>query len=220
MGVLGQEAARLRGEQEAPRLQVVSAWVWHLLGPRAAHPGCVMRHIRICAQAPLGSRDESGLVGPWDPSWQGKGPRAGPRQLHVGLGGVPGPSSTDSHRTCCRSTDRGPEWPTGAGVGRHYHRRKCTQLTEQGRRAGAQGNRGTLAPGTTRRLRGWEGGTTSLAPQGSVTGRHPVGSAGVSTMGLLLCSRSFCAKAPVPTMHITVMWRMGARGPAEFTALE
>lgn len=105
-------------------------------------------------------------------------------------------------------------------MGRHYHRRKCTRLIEQGRQAGRPREQGTLAPGTTWRLRGWEGGITSLAHQGSVTGRHPVGGVGVSTTGLLLCSGSFCAKARVPTVHVTLMWRMGARGLAEFTALE
>ena len=61
-----------------------------------------------------------------------------------GWEGSRGLGSADSHLTCRCCIDSRSEWPTGAGVGRHYHRRKCTRLTEQGRQAGRPGNRGPL----------------------------------------------------------------------------
>lgn len=90
VGVLGREAARLWGEREAPRLQVVLAQVWRLSGPRATHPGCVMRRIHICAQAPLGSRDESGLVRPMGPLLlAGEGSLGQPSATALGAGSGP-----------------------------------------------------------------------------------------------------------------------------------
>lgn len=151
VGVLSWEAARLQGGREVPQLQAASAQVWCLLGPRASHPGCIVRHIHVCARAPLGSKEESGLVQPVGPPLPA-GEGSPGRHLATARGAGRGPGglgSVDSHPTCHCRTDSRSEWPPGAGVGRRYHRRKCTRLTEQGRRAGRPREQGTLAPGTT-----------------------------------------------------------------------